>query len=281
MVRCEPSIPDDLWPAEIDEGQINQVINNLLINADQAMPEGGTIKLEAENVILGPEDGLPLRDGAYIKISVEDQGIGMSRTILQKIFDPFFTTKQAGSGLGLAASYSIVQKYDGYITVESELDVGTIFHIYLPAFPEQMSIKAGKEENGPIMGEGKILVMDDEKHVRNSVVEMLISIGYEATTTIDADEAIEKYREAVRSEEPFDAIIMDLTIPGGIGGADAIQRLVEVGPAVKAIVSSGYSNDPVLANFREYGFKGVIVKPYDVTGLSKVLHGVMMGINGT
>jgi CheY-like chemotaxis protein len=274
-VGGEFSISDDLWPVEMDEGQINQVISNLIINAQQAMPAGGIVRVSAENITMGTESGLPLEPGAYIKVSVEDQGVGISEEYLQRIFDPFFSTKQAGSGLGLATSYSIIQKHSGYITVESQLGVGTTFHIHLPASPDGVLIEEEKKEEKPIMGEGRILVMDDEEHVRDTAADMLRSIGYEVVTSINGSEAIELYEEAMGSGKPFNAVIMDLTVPGGMGGKEAIQKLIEIDPEVKAIVSSGYSTDPIMANFREYGFKGVIAKPYRTRELSVALRKVI------
>jgi len=276
-VGCEFSIPDDLWPVEADKGQMNQVINNLVINAQQAMPMGGAVRVSAENIAIGAEFCLPLEPGAYIKISIGDQGVGIPEDYLQRIFDPFFSTKQAGSGLGLATSYSIVQKHNGHITVESQVGVGTTFHIYLPASPEGVLIEERKEEKKPIMGEGRILVMDDEEHVRDVAFDMLDNIGYEATTAVDGAEAVEMYRQAMESGNPFDAVIVDLTVPGGMGGEEAIQKLIEIDPEAKAIVSSGYSINPILANFAEYGFKGVIAKPYKTRELSEVLHKVITG----
>ena len=268
------SISDDLWPVEMDEGQINQVISNLVINAQQAMPAGGIVRVSAENITMGTESGLPLEPGAYTKVSVEDQGIGISEEYLQRIFDPFFSTKQAGSGLGLATSYSIIQKHNGHITVESQPGLGSTFNVYLPASPDGVLIEEEKEEK-PIMGEGRILVMDDEEHVRDTAADMLRSIGYEVATSINGSEAIELYKEAMVSGKPFDVVIMDLTVPGGIGGKEAIQKLIEIDPEVKAIVSSGYSTDPIMAGFREYGFKGVIAKPYRTRGLSVALRKVV------
>jgi len=274
-VRCEFAIPDDLWAVEIDEGQINQVINNLIINAKQAMLDGGTISVHCENIVLDAGRSLPLDAGAYIRISVVDKGTGITQEHLQKIFDPFFTTKQEGSGLGLATSYSIVQKHNGHISVESQIGVGTAFHIYLPASSKQVAIVEEKAEKKPTPGKGRILVMDDEKHLRNLADGVLGSIGYKVTTAIDGEEAIELYEVAMDSGDPFDAVIMDLTIPGGMGGKEAIKKLTEIDPGVKAIVSSGYSTDPVMADFREYGFSGVIAKPYRISELSEVLHGVI------
>jgi len=271
-VICEFSIPDDLWPVEIDSGQINQVINNLVMNANQAMPAGGVIELRVENITIGTADALSLEDGKYIKLSVEDQGVGMSEAIMQKIFDPFFTTKQAGNGLGLATSYSIIQKHKGYITVESEMGVGTTFHIYLPASAKEIQPEAKKAEAAPIMGEGRILVMDDEERIRELTSAVLEALGYSVSTSTDGAEAVKLYQEAQNSGQPYDAVIMDLTIPGGMGGREAIEQLMKIDPHVKAVVSSGYSNDPVMSNFREYGFQGVIAKPYKIIELSEVLH---------
>jgi len=274
-VGSELSIPDNLWPAEIDEGQVNQVINNLIINSQQAMPGGGTLKIRAENITIGTASDLPLEPGAYIKVSVEDQGIGITQEHLQKIFDPFFTTKQAGNGLGLATSYSIIEKHKGHISVESRIGVGTTFHIYLPATPGGGLMDEEETEKKTIMGKGRVLVMDDEKHVRDTAASMLSIIGYEFITAIDGAGTIEIYKEAMSSDNSFDAIILDLTIPGGMGGKETIQRLMEIDPEAKAIVSSGYSSDPILANFRKYGFMGFIPKPYGIQELSEVLHRVV------
>ncbi len=234
-VKCEFSFPDGLLAVEVDEGQISQVINNLIINADQAMPHGGTIKMRAENVTVGAKGALPLQEGKYIKTCVADQGIGIAQEHLDKIFDPFFTTKQEGSGLGLTTSYSIVTNHDGYISVESELGVRTTFHIYLPATSKEIQIKEDVEEK-PLAGKGKILIMDDEEDIRESLSQILTHFGYEAQFAEDGAAAIKLYKQAQKSGQPFDAVIMDLTVPGGIGGKEAIRKLLEIDPEVKAIV---------------------------------------------
>ncbi|MBE9546567.1 MAG: response regulator, partial [Proteobacteria bacterium] len=270
-VRCEFSMPDDLWPVEVDEGQMGQVINNLIINASQAMPEGGIIKVRAENMIIGPINVLPLKPGRYIKISIQDRGIGIQKEHLSRIFDPYFTTKQKGTGLGLTTVYSIIDKHDGHITAESELGVGTTFHIYLPASGKEIT-KSKDMETHILTGKGKILVMDDEEIVRDIVGEMLKHLGYEVAFAEDGAEAIEMYRNS-----PFDVVMMDLTIPGGMGGKEAIKKLLEIDPGARAIVSSGYSNDPVMANFEKYGFAGVVSKPYKIEELGKALYKVITG----
>ena len=271
---CKLSIAEDLWPAEVDVGQISQAINNIVINANQAMPEGGTIRVEAENLTIDDGHGLPLKPGRYIRISIKDQGVGIAEKHLANIFDPYFTTKHDGSGLGLATAHSIIEKHEGHITVESLIGVGTTLHIYLPASDKMIP---EKEEVQLIKGQGRILVMDDEASLRKMLGRMLKNLGYESKFAKDGAEAIEMYKAAKKSEKPYDAVIMDLTIPGGMGGKEAINKLLEIDPEVKAIVSSGYSDDPVLANFREYGFKGMIPKPFEFQSLSKVLHEAIKG----
>jgi PAS domain S-box-containing protein len=269
---CEFSIAENLWPADADVGQISQVINNIVINANQAMPKGGIIQVAAENLIIEDNHGLPGKPGRYIRISVTDQGVGIAQKHLLNIFDPYFTTKQEGSGLGLATAYSIIKRHDGHIVVESRLEVGTTFHIYLPASEKAVP---EKEEIKLIKGHGRILVMDDEASLRKIVGRMLGVLGYEAEFARDGAEAIRMVKEAKESEKPYDAVILDLTVPGGMGGKEAINKLLEIDPEVKAIVSSGYSDDPVLANFQEYGFKAMMPKPFEFLSLGKVLHDVL------
>lgn len=280
-VKCKLSVSDDLWLVDADEGQFSQVLNNLLINAMQAMPEGGKITVEAENIEMSDNYSfthkLPLNEGKYVKISIRDQGIGIPPENLSKIFDPYFTTKEKGSGLGLAITYSIIKNHNGYIAAESETGVGTAFHIYLPA-AEIQDIAIEKKCEGFISGKGKILLMDDEDLVRKAAGEILSFIGYDVTFAIDGSDTIRLYQEALVSGQPFDAVILDLTVPGAMGGKEAIQNLIKIDPKVKAIVSSGYSNDQVMANYREFGFRSVIAKPYKCEALSKILHDVITGL---
>lgn len=273
-VRYDLQFPDDLRPVEVDEGQINQVINNLIINACHAMPNGGMIKIRAKNVTIGPEDVLSLQEGEYVKISVTDYGTGIPEEHLQKIFDPFFTTKQKGSGLGLATSYSIIRNHGGNITVDSQPGAGATFHIYLPASTKEISKKT--TTGGHIRNAcGKILIMDDEEMLRDSTADMLGRNGFKVETAGDGIEAIELYKKAKESGDPFDVVIMDLTVPGGMGGKEAVRRLREFDPRVRAVVSSGYSDDAMMSDYRSYGFCGIIVKPYSMDELLKILNQVL------
>ncbi len=272
--KADISAPDDLWPVEADEGQISQVIHNIILNADQSMSQGGIINVRCENVVIENEKPNVLKNGRYVKIAIQDHGLGIPKGDVEKIFDPYFTTKQRGSGLGLATSYSIIKKHDGHIRVESELGVGTTFHVYLPASGKQITTEDMTEEKA-LRGKGKILIMDDEELVSAVAGEMLRNLGYQVELSSDGDETIERYKKAKEDNVPFDIVIMDLTIQGGMGGADAIKKLREMDPNVKAIVSSGYSNDPIMSNFTEFGFKGVITKPYRLSDLSDVVNSVM------
>ncbi len=275
-VRCEFSLPEDLAAVNVDVGQMSQVVNNLIINADQAMPEGGSINVSAKNITVPHGTELPLTAGNYVKISIKDQGIGIPEKCLDKIFDPYFTTKTAGNGLGLASCYSIINRHNGYLTVESTVGIGTTFHIYLPASTSPLEVEEKDiSDDRRISGAGRILIMDDEQTVRDVVGMMLEYMGYEAYYAKDGKEAIEFYKDARTLGSPFDAVIMDLTIPGGMGGKEAIAKLIEIDPDVKAIVSSGYSSDDAMSNYRELGFCGVIAKPYQVEQLGGILSRVL------
>ncbi len=263
----ELRIAEDLRPVEADEGQINQVIQNLLINALQAMqPGGGVIEVSADNVEITNRQVSLLAPGPYVMIAVTDQGPGIPPKILDRIFDPFFTTKEKGSGLGLATSYAIASKHLGNLRVESEEGHGATFTLYLPAMdrePREPPVKTPEITTGG----GRILVMDDEDMVRKVTKFMLEHHGYEVILVCDGAEVIEQYRRAMLDGRPFDVVLMDLTIPGGMGGKEAIAKLLELDPEVRAIVASGYSNDPVMADYRSHGFRMVIPKPYTIEEL--------------
>ena len=278
-VRCEYSLPDDLWPVEVDEGQISQVIHNMVVNADQAMVEGGILKILAQNLTLAEKEHLKLKGGRYAKISIEDQGHGIGQEHLPKIFDPFFTIKEKGRGLGLTTSLSVVTRHRGHIDVDSTVEVGTNFHIYLPA----SEAKPAEEEEAKetmFRGKGRILLIDDEEFVRKSGGEILARLGYDVTPAKDGEEGIGLYKKAMEGKMSFDTVIMDLTIPGGMGGKQAIERLLEIDSRAKVIVSSGYSDDRVLSNFQDYGFSGVLAKPYRSDELAEVVQRVLKGVKG-
>jgi PAS domain S-box-containing protein len=272
-VKPDFRIPDDLWPVEADEGQLSQVINNVAMNAEQAMPDGGTITIICENVVLGPSKVTSLTAGKYVKVMIEDRGIGIAREHLSRIFDPYFTTKQKGSGLGLATAYSIIKKHCGMIVVESELGKGSRLQIYLPA--SEKKVKSPIRNDALSRGCGRILIMDDDEIVRESSRRVLEELGYEVVLACDGAEAIDVYQKAKKTGIPFDAVIMDLTVPGGLGGKETIRRMLEIDPGAKVIVSSGYSNDPVLAEYRDHGFKGVVTKPYRIKDLSDTVYSVI------
>lgn len=273
-VKCSFSIPEGLWAVEADGGQMSQVIHNLIINAQQSMPDGGLIELTAENAVVGADSFLPVADGKYVKITVKDAGVGIPAKNLVKIFDPYFTTKENGSGLGLATVYSIIKSHNGYITVESEEGRGSVFQIFLPASLTQ-SVHLNEPVETTHRGKGKILIMDDEEIVRDVCGQLLGELGYEVSFARDGSEAIEKYKKEMGSGNPFSAVIMDLTIPGGMGGREAIKKLIEVDPAVKAIVSSGYSDDAIMSEYGKHGFRAVIAKPYKIAEISKIVYKVI------
>ena len=268
---------DDLWPAKVDKGQIQQVISNLTINACQAMPGGGRLFIDLINVTVARQEAPGPVPGKYVRISVRDEGTGIAPQHLERIFDPYFTTKQNGSGLGLATTYAIITKHGGHLQVQSELGYGTTFTLYLPASEVRTEpIAAAKVGEAPLqMAGARILVMDDEEMVCKLVATMLAMLGYTAATARNGGEAVEMYKKAMHDGEPFAAVIMDLTVPGGIGGQEAISLLLACDPAARAIVSSGYAADPVMASYADYGFKGLVAKPYTLATLRETLAQVL------
>ncbi len=268
-VKCEYFIDDNVSTIEADEGQMNQVFNNILINARQAMPEGGIINIRIHNEKTSRTDDNSGADD-YVCIKIEDHGTGIPKENLQRIFDPFFTTKDKGNGLGLATTYSIIKKHDGSISVMSEPGAGTSFTILLPASENSINNIIPADADG-FSGNGKVLIMDDEDIILSVSSEMVELMGYEPVAAKDGNEVVTLYSEALEAGKPFDFVIMDLTIPGGTGGKEAIAKLRALDPGVKAIVSSGYSNDPVMSDYKSYGFSGIIVKPYKMEELRRLL----------
>lgn len=276
--RCAIEVADDLWTVNVDAGQIRQAIHNLAINARQAMPDGGVFRVTASNIILDPHSAridLGLPEGAYVKMTFSDLGTGIPPDQQGNIFDPYFTTKKDGSGLGLATTHSIVRQHDGAIFVQSAPNEGTLFAVYLPAFRD-IAPPGKPEDFGPVEslechGDGRILVLDDEAMVRSLIEIALSKIGYEVDLQSQGRSAVEAYRHAIQAGCPYDLVILDLTVPGGMGGKEVMAELLQIDPGVNAIVSSGYHNDPVMANHRDFGFSGIVAKPYKVRELVRTV----------
>jgi signal transduction histidine kinase/CheY-like chemotaxis protein len=273
-VNCGYEFEEDLWPVDVDSGQLSQVIHNLVINADQAMPEGGIVNIRAENVVFDKKNPLPLTAGNFVRLSVTDQGVGIGHQDLPNIFDPFFTNKPGGSGLGLATAFSIIKNHQGHITVESTPGKGSTFFVYLPAADKE-AVDIHKEDVRIYLGQGRILVMDDNEEVREIAAGLLSHAGYTVDLVNEGAEALSVYRQAQETGKRFDVVILDLTVPGGMGGKEASEKILAVDPSAKIIVSSGYANDPIMADYSKHGFSGVVPKPYKVQELSKVVHDVL------
>ena len=272
--RSEFDFGSELWPAEIDAGQISQVIANLVVNADQAMPNGGTLRVQCENFIYGGDPQIPdLAPGDYIRIRIRDEGTGIPDNCLKRIFDPYFTTKPKGTGLGLATTYSIVKNHNGLITVESEMHRGSTFTIYLPAARHhELPVEVPHTITPVVAGTGRVLIVDDEEAIRALVEYTLSHLGYQVSEAETALDGVNLYREKLEAGERFDLVILDLTLPGGMGGKEALKRLIEIDPTVNAIVSSGYAMDATMSRYQDFGFRGVIAKPYEAAELGKVVN---------
>jgi PAS domain S-box-containing protein len=282
-LRCDFALPKDLWLADVDAGQMGQVIRNLVLNAREAMPKGGVVAVRAENVILRPREHLALPPGDYVQVSVTDWGGGIPKKLLSQIFDPYFSTKQRGiqkgMGLGLAICHTVIQKHGGAIAVESQPGVGTTFRLLLPVsrmLPQQEQAPVPASQPRP----GRVLVMDDEEVVRSLVRRLLEQEGHEVELVADGQAAIGAYESAHGQGRPFDAVILDLTVRDGVGGEKTIRELLKIDPAVKAIVMSGYASDPVILDPEHYGFKGVLAKPFDKLKLREILS-VVLGAGGS
>ncbi|GEJ58791.1 hybrid sensor histidine kinase/response regulator [Anaeromyxobacter diazotrophicus] len=274
-VRCELALPPDLPAVEVDPGQMDQVVHNLILNAVQAMPGGGTVAIGAAELDVAAGARPPLEPGRYVEFTVRDTGVGVPPEHLGKIFDPYFTTKASGTGLGLATVYSIVKRHGGHVTAESAPGAGATFHVFVPA--ASGAAPAGPAPGSPRQGRGRVLVVDDEESVRRIALRMLRHLGYEPAAAGDGAEALRLYTSALRSGERFAAVVMDLTLPGGLGGQETLRQLLALDPGVRAVVSSGYSSDPVMSDYRRHGFRGVVAKPYTAEQLAEALHQALAG----
>jgi CheY-like chemotaxis protein len=264
------SIADDLWECAIDEKQIGQVIDSIVVNAKQAMNNTGELSVVALNCTIDQYSSLPLKPGHYVRITIRDFGPGITPELVSKIFDPFYTTKTFGSGLGLSTSFSIIKKHEGFIDVESVPGKGAAFIIYLPAVPDKTikmdTIVSNSLEVKPQVStssaQRRILIMDDEDFVRDLASDMLIGMGYNVSVAHHGQEAVDMVQQSIAKHEPFDVIILDLTIPGGTGGKEALQKILSIAPDTRAVASSGYSDDPVIAAPQKFGFICSLRKPY-------------------
>ncbi len=272
-VRMEFELPDDIWPIEADAGQIYQVISNIVLNASQAMPGGGAIEVRAENVHLGEGQMPPLLGGDYVRLSVSDHGTGIAAADLEHIFEPYFTTKPEGHGLGLATCWSIVRRHGGHIHAQSRVGEGTLFHVYLPSAQRTPDV-----ERTCAPGPGRacrVVLLDDEREILSVSGEMLRRLGHSVTLARDGAEAVAACREAIAAGRPFDVAILDLTIPGGMGGREAGARMREIDRSIRLIASSGYSNGAVMGDFHAFGFQGVLPKPYRKDELQRAVENAL------
>jgi|GEM_PF-903532 len=276
-VKCDWEIAADLWPVNGDADQISQVISNIVINASQALQGSGVCRIRGENVTVGEGDRLDLPPGRYIRIDIRDEGPGISEDKLDRIFEPFYTTKPQGTGLGLSSAQAIVRQHEGRIRVESRAGEGTTFSVFLPAVPGLPAENGAEGGEGDLKGAGRILVMDDEAMIRDTAANLLDFFGYEVDTAADGETAVRMYKEALAGARPYAAVILDLTVSGGMGGKEAARLLREIDPGARIIVSSGYHTDPVMASPREYGFDGAVAKPYRMDELGKAVRAVLSG----
>ena len=278
-IRYEYDMPADLWPVDVDLGQISQVVQNIVLNARQAMPNGGTIKISCSNTHPEQEKSVVLQQNKkFIQVKIADSGSGMPAELIDNIFDPYFTTKKEGSGLGLSICHSIIDKHQGYIYVQSKQGTGTTFTFYLPASGTDII------DEEPIHHEMvyakkdlTVLIMDDDEQIRTIADAMLSHLGCITLQAGDGEEAINLYKSSLEKNEPINAVIMDLTIPGGMGGKKAVSEILKLDANARVIVSSGYSNDPIMANHKEYGFCSAIVKPYQLKELAKAIDEAIAG----
>jgi two-component system cell cycle sensor histidine kinase/response regulator CckA len=277
-VGCDFLLPADLWPCQADAQQMEQVVDNILLNARQAMPGGGRITISAENVLVGAGSAQPLQRGRYVRLAIRDEGPGIPRDLWPRIFEPFFTTKPTGTGLGLATAHSIVHKHGGLIELESQPGAGATFFVYLPAAEERPLPHVPHppaDSRGRGQGRGRILVVDDEEYVREVARESLTGEGFTVEVASNGTNAYVLFEKSLASGTPFDLVILDLTIPGGAGGVAILERLRALDAGVRALASSGYSSDPVMASPAAFGFSGALAKPYAIGELLAAVDAVL------
>ncbi len=264
--KVEFNIPDDLWLVEVDEVQIKQVMHNLFLNAIEAMPSGGGIIIKAENYMVSERDNLPIRNGKFVKVYIKDSGIGIKQKDLTRIFDPYYTTKQMdfhkGVGLGLSLCYSVIKRHEGHIWAESEEGKGTTIYLLIPALEIQRE---------PAAYRGRVLLMEDDEMVGHLALEMLSHLGYHADFVRDGADAIRLYEDSLKAGRRYNFVILDLTVNKGMGGKETMERLLKIDPEIRAIISSGYVDDPVMLNYEDFGFMSAIAKPYDIDQLKDIL----------
>jgi CheY-like chemotaxis protein len=267
---CEFHLPDELWPSRLDVGQITQALTNLVLNAREA--EAASIIVSASNLQVEAGAPLGLSPGPYVQIVVRDTGVGIQAEHLERVFDPYFTTKLAGTGLGLSSAYSIVRRHDGLLRVESKPGEGTSFFMYLPADPNvPVEVEGPVPDSVPWLTHSRVLVMDDEARLRELIADCLVALKCEVHCTADGREAVSAYRRALRRGEPFDTVILDLTVRGGMGGVEAVEELRKLDPEVRAVACSGYADDPVMAHPQQFGFAAALQKPFRFPVLARVV----------
>lgn len=274
-VSCQFDFRENLMTAQVDAGQMAQVVQNLVLNAVQAMPEGGNITIAGRNIRIPEDDLMPLPAGPYLKLEFSDTGIGIPKDLLQKIFEPYFTTKDKGSGLGLSIAHSIVKNHNGLLRAESVLGKGTVFHLYIPALEQSQVHPALQSLGHGTTLAGRVLVMDDEDQPRRTIAQMLKFLGFETVEATHGQAAVELLQTDLSRGLRFELAILDLTVPGGMGGREAVTALKTLDPELKAVVSSGYSSDPILSRFQDYAFDGCLSKPFTVSDLARVVRLVL------
>ncbi len=269
----ELQLPEDLFDVELDRGQMDQALSSIIVNAEESMPNGGLIRIRAENRSIGSEHALPVRKGTYVTISITDQGGGIPEDDLHRVFDPYFTTKPNHNGLGLTTAHSVITQHEGCIDVESVAEKGSTFYIYLPAAPVQQQETDWEIEDSdesPV-ARRRVLFMDDEDYIRRTAAKLLEHIGYETTTAAKGEDVLDLYRESLDESRPFDVVVLDLSVNGGKGARETIADLRQLDPEVRAVVTSGYATDPILNDFRRFGFTAALSKPYTVQTIEQAI----------